>query len=85
MYGSYYSKDKDRGYQPSEIVYYMNPDTPLDKIFDNIQYRLDVFKEDIYQPDDTFKTFEIENEYQDASIDFIITNRGLNIRKKFRA
>ena len=102
-YGEYYAghtyKDgRLRGYMPSEIEYWMNPDTLMDKVFDNIQYRMDVFQvsgfkfqvsgseveEDKYLPNDTFDKFEIENEYQYGKIDFDLRNRKLGINKKFR-
>jgi|GEM_PF-4865001 len=62
----------------------MNPEPHLDKVFDNIQYRLDVFKDDDYLANDTFQSYEVFNEYQNGGLLFDLADRGLNIRKKFR-
>ena len=67
----------------------------FDKIFSNIDYRMDMFNDDIYEPDKTFDYIQVGNEYQDTgevplSRLRISTNpksyhqKGTNLQKKFR-
>ena len=68
----------------------------FDKIFSNIDYRLDFFDEGIYDPDETFDYMRAWNEYQDTQEVTLSTKndgkgyktakfyRGGNPQKKFR-
>ncbi|MDR1170976.1 MAG: hypothetical protein LBL24_00825 [Bacteroidales bacterium] len=38
-YGEFYGR-----YHDSQIEYYVNPDAMTDKVFDNLQYRMDAYK-----------------------------------------
>lgn len=80
-YGQFYGD-----YYPSYVSYLMNPAPQRDKVFDNFQYRMDVFDYDTgeYVEDKTFSTIEVENEFQKGTIGLNLKDRGLNVRKKFR-
>ncbi|MDR2233972.1 MAG: hypothetical protein LBE56_12745 [Tannerella sp.] len=58
--GEYFGEVKD-----SYIEYYVNPEYPFDKVFDNISYRGDVFDTTgDYLPKETFEKMIVSNEFQ---------------------
>lgn len=72
-----------------------NSTMDFDKIFGTIDYRMDMFDGDSYEPDKTFDYIQVNNEYQDTgevplSRLKIATNprsyhqKGTNLQKKFR-
>ena len=68
----------------SHIEFYINPDMPHDKVFDNFQYRADLFDDDNnYIPRETFTTVDVSNEFQNNSKTLMTTTPGFGA-KKFR-
>jgi hypothetical protein len=92
-YGDFYGEVEN-----SYITYFINPEPTVDKTFDVLQYRMDVFDEetvvneddtveirDRYLPNDTFHSLTVKNEFQDRNI--ILNHRDRrkpNVRKKMR-
>jgi hypothetical protein len=63
----------------------MNHEPTVDKTFDTIQYRMDVFKDNKYLQNDTFESIEFKNEFQQKSMNLnIFDRRNPNVKKKFR-
>lgn len=67
-YNTFFGNKKD-----SHVELFINPDGVLDKIFDNIQWRADVFSYDsnsneynMLVPEETFNSLSISNEYQNG-------------------
>ena len=77
-----YNKFYDK-IEKSSIEFYLNPDMPNDKVFDNFQYRSDIFKDSLLVPNQTFDTLYVENEYQKSEQKLMIKN-PLFKNKKFR-
>lgn len=70
------------------LTYYMNPDSVLDKVFDSINYRMDVFTKDgEYLPRETFNTIEVNNEHQQGIKTLMVSPNkpNINTKKKFRS
>jgi len=81
-YSDFYGTIED-----SAVTYYMNPEPTLDKTFDNLQYRMDVFDGDtgLYLENDTFDTLKVKNEFQEREFKLDLSDRrNPNIRKKMR-
>lgn len=60
-----------------------------DKVFENIDYKMDVFEGDtysIYNKDESFSSIRVENEYQDTGEVTLSNkkNRSSNLKNKFR-
>lgn len=78
-YNEFFGKRKS-----SHIEFYLNPDMPHDKVFDNFQYRADLFDEnDNYIPRETFNSVDVTNEFQSNSKTLMTTTPGFGA-KKFR-
>ena len=72
-------------YKPFYITFRVNPDIKMDKIFNTIDYRADMFDDDGTLTKDTFDTLEVWNEYQHGLSKLTDTPaRNSSIRKKFR-
>lgn len=72
-------------YKPFHITYKVTPDPYADKIFTNIEYKADVFKDDVLQPEITFNTLDVWNEYQQGHLDLDFQTPQLsNLKRKFR-
>lgn len=83
-------------YQNYHVLYRVTPDPYGDKIFNNIEYRADVFKDntDELLPEETFDTLEVWNEYQGNKVSVKDSSSPLysfsakdlypDIRRKFR-
>lgn len=69
-------------YYNSSIHYVVAPEPALDKTFNNIEFRADVFEDDIYKEWITFNRLRAWNEYQDTQNYALLPQR--NIFKKFR-
>jgi len=73
---------------PSYITLNVNPEADLDKVFDNIMYKSEVYLNDIDQPDKTLTGVRLYNEYQDSNspttVTPLILGRNGNLRRKFR-
>ena len=71
--------------QPFSITYKVNPDPYGDKTFTNIEYKADVFLDDVFQPEITFNELDVWNEYQRGHLDLDFKSPGLsNLKRKFR-
>lgn len=65
----------------------MNPEPQSDKVFDNLQYRMDVFDADnnlIYMPKETFSELRVANEFQRGIKKLNLQMDDLYLSKKFR-
>ena len=72
-------------YQPFYTTVIANPDMPVDKIFDNLEFRADSWDKDGKLLNTTFDTLDVWNEYQSGST--TLTNaldRPSSLKKKFR-
>lgn len=82
--------------QDYHVLYRITPDPYGDKIFNNIEYRADIFKGDSAEllPDETFTSLKVWNEYQNNEVSvkdnssplYSFGNKDLypDIRRKFR-
>ena len=77
IYNNFYGTLK-----PSYIHYRLSPEFTRDKIFNNIEYRSDIYDNGVHTPDRTFDTIRAWNEYQDSG-DVLLESRK-NIFRKFR-
>lgn len=84
----------------SEIDYFVNPNPNVDKVFDVVEYRADLFDEDpvglhqhnVYMPKETFDYLDVYNEYQNGLMPVNPNRKYINStsptsdwrRKKFR-
>ena len=72
-------------YQPFSTTIVANQEPTKDKIFNNIEFRADTFKDDTYSYQDTFDTLEVWNEYQRGISNLTSKLNGIsNLKKKFR-
>lgn len=71
--------------QPSYIHYLVNPDPMMDKVFNNLDFRADVFdmsNNGAYIPEKTFSNVRVWDEYQDTGT--VTFSNNINLFKKFR-
>ena len=72
-------------YQPFYTTIIANPDMPVDKIFNNLEFRSDSWNKNGNLLNTTFDTLTVWNEYQQgASALNDILGRPSNLKKKFR-
>jgi hypothetical protein len=71
-------------YYPSYITLIINPETDLDCVFDNIQFKSELYLNDIDQPDKTLTHIQAFNEYQNSGLISLEVGRNKNLRRKFR-
>lgn len=77
-------------YHPWSISFisngFQNKHISFDKIFSNIEYRMDIYDESNQLSNKSFKTISVNNEYQDTGIVSLenTKNRPSNLKKKFR-
>ncbi len=71
-------------YYPSYITLMLNPEADLDCVFDNIQYKSELYLNDIDQPDETLTKIQAYNEYQNSGLIPLELGRNKNLRRKFR-
>lgn len=69
---------------PSFITLMVNPEANLDTVFDNIEYRSEIYLNDIDQPNKSLTHVQLYNEYQDSGLIPLIVGRNNNLRRKFR-
>tara|TARA_R110000851_G_scaffold268235_2_gene420940 strand:+ start:10791 stop:14894 length:4104 start_codon:yes stop_codon:yes gene_type:complete len=69
---------------PSTITLMLNPESDYDCIFNNIQFKSELYIDDIDQPDKTLTHIQAYNEYQNSGKIPLEVGRGKNIRRKFR-
>ena len=72
-YGSYY---------PSYIILNVNPESDNDCIFNNLEYKSEVYIDNGDRPNDTLTHVQLYNEYQDSGLTSLYLNSNLN--RKFR-
>lgn len=82
-----YNKFYDNLKSTSYVDYVVNPDMPLDKIFNNIEFRADAFSLEggdytKYVPQRTLDHFQAWNEFQDTGD--VALKQYKNLQKKFR-
>lgn len=86
-YNEFFGENK-----PSEIEFYLNPDSYADKVFDNFQYRADFFATKVegnyqigdYLPRVTFEKSIVNNEFQKNVERVLMTSSPSFGYKKFR-
>jgi hypothetical protein len=71
-------------YYPSYITLMLNPEADLDCVFDNIQFKSELYLNDIDQPDETLTKIQAYNEYQNSGLIPLELGRNKNLRRKFR-
>jgi hypothetical protein len=71
-------------YEPAKIVYRVAPEAALDKVFNTISYRADMYDGFEYEPNITFNNFIFQNEYQYNSLIPTELPAHLLNNKKFR-
>lgn len=72
--------------KPYSITYIENDEPLVDKVFNNIEYRADVFNSNNkYLADESFDTIEVWNEYQKGEEALVFSKfKPSNLKKKFR-
>ena len=71
-------------YYPSSITFNVNPEATLDCVFDNINFKSEVYINNSDQVDKTITGIRAYNEYQDSGMVPLIVGRNNNLRRKFR-
>ena len=73
-------------FKPFYIKYLINPDMQMDKIFNNIEFRNDVFdSKNNLIINTTLDYMKVKNEYQEGEHNFIVNSKlQSNIKQKFR-
>lgn len=71
-------------YHPSYITLLINPEADLDCTFNNIDYKSEVYIDNIDQPNSTLTHMSAWNEYQNTGRVQLVLGRNKNLRRKFR-
>lgn len=71
-------------YKPSYIIYNLNPEPYLDCVFDNINFKSEVYYEDQDISNETITDIQAFNDYQDSNLIPLVNNRNGNLRRRFR-
>lgn len=79
IYNIYYGE-----YYPSSIVYHVNPEPYQSCVFDNINFKSEVYLDNQDVWDQTLTHIEAYNEYQQTPLTPLIQGRRGNIRRRFR-
>lgn len=79
IYNIYYDE-----YYPSYIIYNLNFESIRPCIFNNINFKSEVYHEGVDQPDKTITHIRAFNEYQDTGMQPLNVGRNGNIRRRFR-
>ena len=69
---------------PSFVILMLNPESDYDCVFDTIEFKSELYLDDIDQPDKTLTHIQAYNEYQDSGKVSLIVGRDKNLRRKFR-
>jgi len=69
---------------PSYVTILCNPEPDKDTVFDNIQYKSELYLDGVDQPNTTLSSVRLFNEYQDSGVVPLISGRSSNLRRKFR-
>lgn len=68
----------------SSIIFNISPEPYFDCVFDNINFKSEVYVDGIDQPDKTITHIQAFNDYQDSGLVPLIVGRNNNLRRKFR-
>jgi len=71
-------------YFPSFITLQVNPESNLDCVFNNIEYKSEMYLDDVDQPEATLSHITAWNEYQRTNRLPLVLGRNKNLRRKFR-
>jgi hypothetical protein len=69
---------------PSYIVFNLNPEPYFDCVFDNINYKSEVYLNNVDQSDITLTDIQAYNDYQSTLLTPLVNNRNGNLRRRFR-
>ena len=69
---------------PSYVIFNVNPEPHLDCVFDNINFKSEVYLNDIDEEDKTLTHIQAYNDYQDSTLIPLTVGRNNNLRRKFR-
>ncbi len=75
FYGTYY---------PSYVILQINPESDLDCVFNNIEFKSETYINGVDQPTNTINFLQAYNEYQDTGRIALVLGRNRNLRRKFR-
>lgn len=79
LYNIYYDQ-----YKPSYILYNLNFEPYKTCVFNNINYKSEVYTNNIDQPNKTLTQIHAFNEYQDSGLRPLVEGRNGNLRRRFR-
>lgn len=79
LYNIYYGK-----YKPSYVLYNLNFEPYKTCVFNNINYKSEVYTNNIDQPEKTLTQIHAYNEYQDSGLNPLVIGRNGNLRRRFR-
>ncbi len=71
-------------YYPSYVILQVNPESDLDCVFNNIEFKSEAYIDGIDQPNSTINFLQAYNEYQDTGKIPLVLGRNKNLRRKFR-
>jgi hypothetical protein len=71
-------------YYPSKIIFNLNPEPYFDCVFDNINFKSEVYINNVDQPDLTLTKIQAYNDYQDSTLTPLVNSRNGNLRRRFR-
>ena len=69
---------------PSYIIFNLNPEPYFDCVFDNINYKSEVYLNNVDQSDITLTDIQAYNDYQSTLLTPLVNNRNGNLRRRFR-
>lgn len=69
---------------PSYIILNLNPEPYFDCVFDNINYKSEVYLNNVDQSDVTLTDIQAYNDYQSTLLTPLVNNRNGNLRRRFR-
>ena len=79
LYNTYYGEES-----PSYIIYNLNPEPDTETIFDNIEFKSELYLNGVDIPDQTITDIQCYNEYQNSGLVPLVNGRNGNLRRKFR-
>jgi len=71
-------------YYPSYVILQVNPESDLDCVFNNIEFKSEAYIDGVDQPLTTINFLRAYNEYQDTGRVPLIVGRNKNLNRKFR-
>jgi hypothetical protein len=71
-------------YYPSYVILQVNPESDLDCVFNNIEFKSEAYIDGVDQPLTTINFLRAYNEYQDTGKVPLIVGRNKNLNRKFR-